>query len=160
MARAEEGADTLTEVDLVEMVRDACGHAETEATLRGVTFDIEGPDELWVVVDPHALARVFANLVANAVKFSLPHGRVTLSLDRHDDVIEFRCTDEGIGIPEDRLATLFDLGQRTPDSRIEDLPGSGIGLAICQRIVMRLGGEITVESKQAQGSTFTVRIPE
>jgi signal transduction histidine kinase len=159
MARAEEGADSLTEVDLVEMVRDACGHAETEATLRGVTFDLEGPDELWAVVDPHALARVFANIVANAVKFSLPRGRVTLSLDRSDDVVEFRCTDEGIGIPADRLKTLFDLGRRSPDPRTELLPGSGIGLAICQRIVSRLGGEITVESEQAQGSTFTVRLP-
>jgi signal transduction histidine kinase len=159
MARAEEGAGTLTEVDLVEMVRDACGHAETEATLRGVTFDIEGPEELWVVVDPQPLARVFANLVANAVKFSLPRGRVTLSVHRTGDVIEFRCTDEGIGIPEDRLKTLFDLGHRSPDSRTEELPGSGIGLAICQRIVTRLGGEITVESEQSLGSTFTVRVP-
>jgi signal transduction histidine kinase len=74
-------------------------------------------------------------------------------------MVEFRCTDEGIGIPEDRLATLFDIGHRSRDSRTEEMPGSGIGLAICQRIVTRLGGEITVESKQAEGSTFTVRIP-
>ena len=159
MARAEEGADSVTEVDLAQMVRDAIGHAETEATLRAVTFDIEGPEELWAVVDAHALARVFANLVANAVKFSLPRGRVTLSLERIGDVVEFRCTDEGIGIPADRLKTLFDLGQRSPDSRTDDIPGSGIGLAICQRIVSRLGGEIVVESEQAEGSTVTVRLP-
>jgi signal transduction histidine kinase len=159
MARAEQEVDTLTEVDLVEMVRDACGHIETEATLRGVTFELESPEELWVVVDPHALARVFANLVSNAVKFSLPRGRVTLGLERVGEGVEFRCTDEGIGIPEDRLATLFEPGARFPDARTEELPGSGIGLAICRRIVTRLGGQITVESQQAKGSTFTVRIP-
>ena len=159
MARAEQEVDTLTEVDLVEMVRDACGHIETEATLRGVTFELESPEELWVVVDPHALARVFANLVSNAVKFSLPRGRVTLGLERVGEVVEFLCTDEGIGIPEDRLATLFEPGARSPDARTEELPGSGIGLAICRRIVTRLGGQITVESQQAKGSTFTVRIP-
>ena len=159
MARVEEAADTVAEVDLVQMVRDACGHAETEATLRGVTFDLESPEHLWASVDPHALARVFANLVSNAVKFSLPRGKVTLRLAQIGDSVEFECTDKGIGITEDRLATLFDVAQRTPDSRTDEMPGSGIGLAICQRIVTRLGGDITVESKQAQGSTFTVRIP-
>jgi signal transduction histidine kinase len=161
MARTEEGADALTEVDLARMVRDACDHAETEATLREVSFEIESPEELWVRVDPHALARVFANIVGNAVKYSLPRGRVSLRLGRDTGgrMVEFRCADEGIGIPEERLATLFDLGRRSPDSRTEEMPGSGIGLAICQRIVNRLGGDITVESKQAEGSTFTVRIP-
>jgi two-component system, OmpR family, phosphate regulon sensor histidine kinase PhoR len=159
MARTEEGADTRSEVDLVTMVRDACDHAETEAALRRVTFDLQAPEELRVVVDQQALARVFANLVANAVKFSLPRGRVGLRLERTGEVVEFRCSDEGIGIPEDRLATLFDFGRRSPDSRTEELPGSGIGLAICHRIVSRLGGEITVESTQGQGSTFSVRIP-
>jgi signal transduction histidine kinase len=159
MARLEETADTLTEVDLVQMVSDACGHAETEASLRGVTFDLDAPEHLWALVDSHALARVFANLVSNAVKFSLPRGRVILRLARIGDTVEFRCTDEGMGIPADLLKTVFDIGQRVPDSRTEEMPGSGVGLAICQRIVTRLGGEITVESKQAEGSTFTVRIP-
>jgi two-component system phosphate regulon sensor histidine kinase PhoR len=159
MARAEDRVDTLAEVDLVPLVRDACEDAETEATLRGVTLDLESPGELCAVVDPQALARVFANLVTNAVKFSLPRGHVTLRLARTGDVVEFECVDEGIGIPEDRLATLFDIGRRAPDARTAELPGSGIGLAICHRIVSRLGGELTVESKQAEGSTFTVRIP-
>jgi signal transduction histidine kinase len=159
MARAEEGVDAVTEVDLVQMVRDACDQAETEARLRGVVFEIESPEELWLAVDAHALARIFANLVGNAVKFSLPRGRVMLRLARDGDVVEFRCIDEGIGIPPDRLKTVFDLGHRAADSRTADIPGSGIGLAICRRIVTRLGGEITVESTQAQGSTFTVRMP-
>jgi signal transduction histidine kinase len=159
MARWEEGASTNVEVDLVEMVRDACDGAETEATLRGVTFEMVAPDELWATVDPSALARVFTNLIGNAVKFSLPRGRVVLDLKRFGDLIEFRCSDDGIGIPPDRLDALFDVTRRTPDSRTEELPGSGIGLAICERIVTRLGGQITVESTQGQGSTFTVRIP-
>ena len=159
MARAEEGADNLVEVDLVQMLRDACEHAETEARLRRVGFDLDTPKELWAEVDPNALARVFANLVGNAVKFSLPRGRVGLHLSRTDDAVEFRCSDEGIGIPPDRLETIFDISRRTPDARSEELPGSGIGLAICARIVTRLGGLITVDSTQGQGSTFTVRIP-
>jgi signal transduction histidine kinase len=101
---------------------------------------------------------VLANLVSNAVKFSLPRGKVYLGVTRGDDGIEFRCRDEGIGIPADRLATIFDIARRTPDARVEGIPGSGIGLAICARIVARLGGEIGVESTQGEGSTFTVRL--
>jgi signal transduction histidine kinase len=159
MARAEEGADPVAEVDLVAMLRDACDHAETEAGLRRVTFDVDAPEQLWATVDPNALARVFANLVGNAVKFSLPRGRVRLHLSRVGDQVEFRCTDEGIGIPPERLGSLFDIPHRTPDSRTEDLPGAGIGLAICQRIVTRMGGRITVDSTQGEGSTFSVRLP-
>ena len=159
VARTEEGVDPVVEVDLVEMVRDACDHAEVEARLRGVTFDVDTPEELRAPVDRNALARVFANLVANAVKFSLPGGHVGLRLARSDDVIELRCTDEGIGIPPDRLQTLFDIPRRTPDSRADELPGSGIGLAICQRIITRMGGRITAEATLDHGSTFIVRLP-
>jgi signal transduction histidine kinase len=159
MARVEEGVDPLTEVELVSMLRDACEHAENEAKLRAVEFDLDTPEELWAVVDQNALARVFANLVGNAVKFSLPDGHVVLRLSRTEDGVEFRCSDEGIGIPPERLATLFDVPRRTPDSRTDALPGSGIALAICQRLVTRMGGRISVDSTLGQGSTFTVRLP-
>jgi signal transduction histidine kinase len=146
-------------MDVVAMMREACDLVETEAALRGIAFELEAPDELWAPVDPTALARVLANVVSNAVKFSLPRGRVSLGVSRSETELEFRCTDEGIGIPSERLETIFDLSRRTPDSRTEDLPGSGIGLAICERIVTRLGGRITAESTPGQGSTFTVRLP-
>jgi signal transduction histidine kinase len=159
MARTEEGPDVRTSVDLVVMVREACDHVETVADLREVTFRLDVPEELWAAVDPTALARVFANLVANAVKFSLPRGEVLLHLSETDDAIRFRCTDQGVGIPADRLETIFEMAPRTPDSRSEEIPGSGIGLAICRRIVHRLGGQISVESTPGEGSTFTVILP-
>jgi two-component system phosphate regulon sensor histidine kinase PhoR len=158
MARLEEGADPVAEVDLVAMLRAACDHVETDARHRGIAFDLDTPDELLVKVDQSALARVFVNVVANAVKFSLPQGRVGLSLSRAEDAVELRCTDQGIGIPPDRLATLFDVPRRAADVRTADVPGSGIGLAICQRIVTRMGGRISVESTPGEGSTFIVRL--
>ena len=159
MSRVEEGISPLIETDLVELLREACAHAETETVLREVVFELDTPEELWVTADVTALARIFVNLVDNAVKFSLPRGRVVLHLARTGDGFEFRCTDEGIGIQPDRLDAIFDISRRTPDSRTEVLPGSGIGLMICERIITRLGGGISVESTPGQGSTFTVRIP-
>jgi signal transduction histidine kinase len=159
LARAEERAEPMAPADLCVLVREACDHAETEARLRGVTFDLDAPEELWVETDQSALARVFFNLVGNAVKFSLPSGRVLLRLAQVDGMVEFRCSDEGIGIPADRLASLFDVPHRTPDGRTSDLPGAGIGLAICHRLVTRMRGQLTVESVEGSGSTFTVRLP-
>lgn len=160
MARVEEGVDPVAEVDLVAMLRDACDHAGTDARHREIGFDLDTPDELLGKVDQSALARVFVNVVANAVKFSRPGGLVGLRLSRTEDgQAELRCTDEGVGIPPERLATLFDVPRRAADARTADVPGSGIGLAICQRIVTRMGGRISVESIPGEGSTFTVRIP-
>ena len=159
MARVEEGADQVTEVDLVSMLRDACDHVEPEARRRDVTFDLDTPDELHAKVDQHAVARVFVNILANAVKFSLPGGRVGLSLSRTEGDVELRCADHGAGIPPERLATLFDLPRRAADVRTADVPGSGIGLAICHRLMTRMGGSISVESTPGEGSTFTVRLP-
>jgi len=64
-----------------------------------------------------------------------------------------------IGISEDDQTAVFDMFRRSRDPRATGVPGSGVGLAISQRIVTRLGGSIDVESVQGEGSTFTVRIP-
>jgi signal transduction histidine kinase len=161
LARADEWMldATRTDGDLVGAVHDALRHAETEAQQRGITFEVDVPEQLAAPVDVDALARVFVNLVANAVKFSLPDGRVRLTLRRLDDEVEFTCADDGIGIPEEELSTVFDMFSRSRDPRARGVPGNGMGLAISERILARLGGTIEVESVQGEGSTFTVRVP-
>jgi signal transduction histidine kinase len=112
-----------------------------------------------VPVDADAVARVYANVVSNAVKFSLPGGEVRVAVRRSGDAVELVCADDGIGISPEDQATVFDMSARSRDPQARGLAGSGVGLAISQRIVSRLGGSIDVESTQGVGSTFTVRIP-
>jgi signal transduction histidine kinase len=69
------------------------------------------------------------------------------------------CADDGVGISEADQATVFDMFRRARDSQARDVPGSGVGLAISQRIVARLGGGIDLVSTLGEGSTFTVRVP-
>ena len=117
------------------------------------------PDTLPAHVDVEALARVYVNVVGNAVKFSLPDGEVRLGLHRDGDTVELVCADDGIGIAEGDRAAVFDMYRRSRDPKSRDVPGTGLGLAISHRIVTWLGGTITFESAPGQGSTFVVRVP-
>jgi signal transduction histidine kinase len=161
LARAEEELLHAPRLagDLVSVLHDACRHAEPEAELRGISFELDVPDRLAVSVDVDALSRVFVNVVANAVKFSLPEGQVRLALRRVGDVVEFSCADSGIGISEEDQTAVFDMFSRSRDPLSRGLPGNGMGLAISRRILARLGGSIEVRSVQGEGSTFTVRVP-
>jgi len=168
LARAEEGlgftgagdpAEGTVVTDAVALVREACRHAEVEAQQRGLRFVLDLPETLPIGVDGSALARVYVNVVDNAVKFSLPGGEVRVSLRAVGGQVEMMCADDGVGISESDQATVFDMFRRSRESGVRDVPGSGVGLAISQRIVTRLGGSIDLESKLGEGSTFVVRVP-
>ena len=160
LARAEETTPGLApETDVVELVREAWQHVEVEAQQRGVHLHADLPETLPLAVDADVLRRVFVQLVSNAVKFSLPAGQVRLVLRRVGDEVELRCSDDGIGIAASDRDAVFDMFRRSRDARTRGVPGSGMGLAIAQRIVSRLGGAIELESATRSGTTFTVRLP-
>ncbi len=161
LARAEEGmADGRSgDADAVALVREACRQVELEAQQRGVRFVLDLPESLTVSLDGGALARVYVNVVSNAVKFSLPDGEVRIALREVDGSVEMVCADDGIGISESDQGAVFDMFRRSRDAHTRGVPGSGVGLAISQRIVARLGGSIDLDSAPGDGSTFTVRVP-
>jgi len=106
------------------------------------------------------LRQVLINLVNNAVKFTA-QGEVTVQarLLKPDDgtgrcVIEFRVTDSGIGIPGERVESLFEAFTQVDASTTRKYGGTGLGLAICKRLVELMGGEIGVQSELGRGSTF------
>ncbi len=169
LARAEEGLELAGGPgqvsagaggsDAVALVHDACRHAEVEAHQRGLRFVLDVPETLQIGVDGSALARVYVNVIDNAVKFSLPDGEVRISLRTVGGQVEMMCADDGVGISEADQATVFDMFRRARESGERGVPGSGVGLAISQRIVTRLGGSIDLASKLGEGSTFVVRVP-
>ena len=140
------------------LVRDACcRHTEIEAQQRGLRFVLDLPETLMVSADGDALARVYVNVIDNAVKFSLPDGEVRISLREADGAVEMMCADDGVGMSEADQATVFDMFRRARDAQARDVPGSGVGLAICQRIVARLGGGIDLVSTMGEARPSSSR---
>lgn len=104
------------------------------------------------------LTQVFQNLIANAVKYRGPEPpRIHVSATRREAAWMFAVRDNGIGIDPQSAERIFVIFQRL-HTRAE-YPGSGIGLAICKKIVERHGGRIWVESRPGQGSTFHFTVP-
>jgi PAS domain S-box-containing protein len=113
-----------------------------------------------VQADPTQLARVLQNLIANAIKFRAPDStpRVHMDAQRLPAAWMFSVKDNGIGIPPEQFDRIFRIFQRLHSQT--EYPGTGIGLAICKRIVERHGGRIWVESSPGEGTTFFFTIPE
>ncbi len=114
--------------------------------------------QLWA--DPDRIVQTLTNLISNAIKFSPPCSTVWLSAQiEMPSHILFEVKDEGWGIPEDKLETIFDRFQQVDASNSRNQGGTGLGLAICRSIIQQHGGAIWAESRLDQGSTFYLTLP-
>jgi two-component system, OmpR family, phosphate regulon sensor histidine kinase PhoR len=105
------------------------------------------------------LQHVLRNLVHNAVKFTPPHGTITVSAAAVGDQVELRCADTGVGIRSDDLTRIFERFWKADSSRRRDGEGSGLGLAITRHVVAAHQGTIRAESEFGHGATFVVTLP-
>ena len=147
-------------VSLASVVESACTVAGPRPGASGValTCDLSG-DDVWVLGDRDALEGVLINLVGNAVKFTPDGGEVTVRLTVQGAHALVQVRDTGIGIPSDEVEMLFTRFFRSSLTLERAIPGSGLGLSIARGVVRAHGGDIEVESRVGQGTTFTVRLP-
>lgn len=142
-------------VNLQEIVRRVKINLDTLCKERNINFCIEKLPS--VMADELQMGQLMQNLIGNAVKFSKNNTSVIISSRREKDHYVIAVKDEGIGIESHYFEKIFTIFQRLfPKGEYE---GTGIGLAICKRIVERHGGEIWVESEPGKGSTFYFTIP-
>ncbi|HEY8358112.1 MAG TPA: response regulator, partial [Ramlibacter sp.] len=167
-SKIESGKLELEEetVSVRGAVEEACDIAAPRAREKGLELIIDipetGPGAVPAAIkgDITRLRQVLINLINNAVKFT-PRGEVAVHVRQRsaDDgqgraVLEFRVTDTGIGIPPQRVGSLFEAFSQVDASTTRKYGGSGLGLAICKRLVELMGGELGVESEVGRGSTF------
>jgi two-component system, NtrC family, sensor histidine kinase KinB len=137
-----------------ELIDDALSPLETSFHDRGISVEVTIAEEMpKVLADPARIDHVFTNLLTNALKFTPAGGKVTISVEPEGKMVRFAVADTGIGIPQEHLARVFDRFYRVV--RKDQPGGAGLGLAIAKEIVQAHGGEISVQSKEGEGSRFS-----
>jgi PAS domain S-box-containing protein len=112
----------------------------------------------FVYADPDRLREVITNLFDNAVKYT-EKGEITLGVTGNEDVVQFRVTDTGAGIPAADVPHLFQKFYRVDNTATRTIGGTGLGLFICRKIIDLYNGRIWVESQEGKGSTFYINLP-
>jgi two-component system sensor histidine kinase SenX3 len=137
-------------VDFVQRTADAAHvpvHVEPE------------PPDVEIVCDPRQLRSAIVNLLDNAIKYSGPGDVVEIGALVDGDLVSFVIRDHGIGIPTRDLERIFERFYRVDRARSRETGGTGLGLAIVRHVTQAHAGEVTVQSLEGEGSTFTLTIP-
>ena len=146
-------------IDLARLAADAVERLRPFAERSGVRCSVVAPADLPPVVgNEERLGQVLANLLHNAIKFSPDGGPVEIRLEPVPEGVRIAVRDEGIGIPRDAQARIFERFYKVDRARVRG-GGTGLGLAIARHIVEAHGGRIWVESEEGRGSTFFVLLP-
>jgi signal transduction histidine kinase/CheY-like chemotaxis protein len=149
----------LEPVQLAELLHEVVGTLRPLAAERGLTLDFSPTSSLPAVqADEEYLRQVLANLIGNAVKFTLV-GSVKIGVTCFGSQAAIAVSDTGIGIAFDQHERIFEPFQQAETILSRGRGGTGLGLALCRRLVQQMGGSIRVESELGAGSTFVVSLP-
>jgi signal transduction histidine kinase/ActR/RegA family two-component response regulator len=162
VSRIEDGALELevAPFDLAGLIQATLGGYAAAAQTKGLDLTVEiaeGAQGLRLG-DGGRVRQILSNLVSNAIKFTAKGG-VAVRVEGSDTGVRLTVKDTGVGVPEDRLAHLFDKFTQLDGATTRRFGGAGLGLAICQALTEKMGGVIAVESAPGEGSTFVVDLP-
>lgn len=169
MAKLDAKNITLTPVPFEprEMLKDAMSLVMLSAQTKKLRLDVQVAPDLpgWLVADPFRLRQVLLNLMGNAIKFTA-RGRIDVratwmgaSADDMAGLLVMEVSDTGPGIPEATRCMLFQRFSRINESQPACPEGAGLGLAICQGLLVLMGGRIALTSRPGYGTSFTIEVP-
>ena len=160
LSRVEAGATgTLVPVQLAAVVDEAVEEFRRPAAARDINLDISRSEEgLLVLANRRDLGSAIANLIDNAINYSEPGGTVYLSTACRNGRACLRVRDEGIGIPKRDQERIFERFYRVDRARSRWTGGTGLGLAIVRHVAAYHGGDVSVQSVEGEGSTFTLSL--
>lgn len=145
--------------NLTEIIDEAKDTLQAIIEHKNLKLAVDCSSTITLHIDKERIFQVMANLLSNAVKFSPSGGAITISAAEDAGFVTVRISDQGPGVPGENIEKIFDRFRMSEQKRDEKLGGSGLGLSICKKIVELHQGQIGVESKVGEGSTFWFRLP-
>ncbi|MDD2350964.1 MAG: HAMP domain-containing sensor histidine kinase [Synergistaceae bacterium] len=149
----------LESVNLSKEIENAAMTFEPLYSAKSVKLKREIEENVMLAADGNKIRQAVENLLSNALRYTDSGGMSTISLERSSEDVIIRVEDTGIGISAEDLPYIFERFYRTDKSRTRSSGGLGIGLAITKAAVEAHGGSVTAESREGEGSTFTIRLP-
>ena len=168
MSRIDSGRMIINEerFSLADMVHDLAVIVRPQAVQKKQSFRFEIGDilEECLVGDPLRLRQILVNITGNAVKYTQEGGSIRVRFSQRPGGngliwLDFACEDNGMGMSEEFLERIFVPFERVHNSAVSKIEGTGLGMAIVKNLVDSMYGTIQVESREGQGSRFTVSIP-
>ena len=142
------------------VVGQAVEQVRPTAELRQIDIDVtDVPSRMRVVGDRRQLVSALFNLLENAVKYSEKGSTIEVDCNTDGRVVSVSVRDHGMGIPTRDLERIFERFYRVDRARGRDTGGTGLGLAIVRHVTTNHGGQVDVDSREGEGSTFTIRLP-
>jgi two-component system phosphate regulon sensor histidine kinase PhoR len=150
----------LEPVSIAEVATKVLRSLEVQALEKNIVVALEDAREpVWARAELQALEHVLVNLVDNGIKYTPSGGKVIVKISRDAAHAVFEVSDTGQGIGAEHLPRIFERFYRVDAGRARTQGGSGLGLSIVKHLVLKMEGEITVQSRAGIGTTFTVKLP-
>ncbi|UYZ33908.1 PAS domain-containing sensor histidine kinase [Clostridium beijerinckii] len=147
-------------IDIVFFIDAIVESVRSYATKKEIDLILETSyKEFEVAIDNEKFARILLNLLSNAIKFTSDNKKITVRFNALKENIFIEVSDEGIGIPSDKIDTIFEQFGQVDSSLSRQVEGTGLGLSLVKKFVEDLGGRIFVNSKVSKGSAFIVMLP-
>ena len=151
--------DVATENYVSDLILEAVDLCKTTSEAKGILITSSPGPEVMVLGDSEQLIMALHNLLENAINYSPPNTKVSISAEISDQIVEITVTDQGIGIPEGELERIFERFYRVDPARSRETGGTGLGLSIVKHVASNHGGDVKVWSAPNVGSSFALRLP-
>ncbi|NMA65699.1 MAG: cell wall metabolism sensor histidine kinase WalK, partial [Clostridiaceae bacterium] len=150
----------IEDISIAELVSSCVERLQRESKLKNQDLKLSIKQNIPLIEgDRYRIDQLLINIIGNAIKYTPEKGRINVKVYHEKEYVIIRVEDNGIGIPEEDLARVFERFYRVDKARSRQLGGTGLGLAIAKEIAVLHGGDISIKSKVGKGTQLSVKLP-